>query len=169
ITPPGAPAYAVAPPIHGALPVDFAVDPTGTKITFAMAGRATLTTVQMISMSRHDDDQCGGGDGGDDDDDMLGAPTSVQYTPGGDLVAFYPEYPALVVHTPSHQAEVIPLPAAIGYDAGRDLFHAQTQVGIACASCHPEGRDDGLVWTFTNEGRRRTQNLSGGIMARAPY
>ncbi|RME22530.1 MAG: hypothetical protein D6798_15580, partial [Deltaproteobacteria bacterium] len=34
---------------------------------------------------------------------------------------------------------------------------------IACAHCHPDGQDDGLVWDFTDrgEGLRRTQSLLG--------
>jgi cytochrome c peroxidase len=40
---------------------------------------------------------------------------------------------------------------------------------LACASCHPEGGDDGHVWTFTGFGARRTQSLRGGISAGAPF
>jgi cytochrome c peroxidase len=63
----------------------------------------------------------------------------------------------------------LPLPGAIGYDAGRAVFHAQTGAGIACASCHPEARDDGQVWVFDPLGPRRTQSLAGGILSRGPY
>jgi cytochrome c peroxidase len=47
--------------------------------------------------------------------------------------------------------------------------------GIACASCHPEGHDDGRTWIFTTpEGggfKRRTQNvgLGGGLLSTAPF
>jgi hypothetical protein len=41
--------------------------------------------------------------------------------------------------------------------------------GIACASCHGEGGDDGHVWQFAQLGARRTQSLRGGVLARAPY
>jgi mono/diheme cytochrome c family protein len=61
------------------------------------------------------------------------------------------------------------LPGGRGYDAGRKVFHKQTQIGLACASCHPEGREDGLVWDFVEFGKRRTQNLAGHILERAPY
>ncbi|MEJ7603658.1 MAG: hypothetical protein WKG01_37570 [Kofleriaceae bacterium] len=81
---------------------------------------------------------------------------------------FYPEVPALVIHGSLVPRTVI-LPGGLGYDAGRTVFHATTPVGLACASCHPEGRDDGLVWDFAELGKRRTQNLSGGILSRAPY
>ena len=49
------------------------------------------------------------------------------------------------------------------------MFHQQTRIGVACASCHPEGRDDGLVWSFAQFGARRTQDLAGHILERAPY
>ena len=54
-------------------------------------------------------------------------------------------------------------------DTGHQLFHAVTQAGVACASCHPEGRDDGHVWEFEGIGQRRTQSLTGGIMDTAPF
>ncbi len=54
-------------------------------------------------------------------------------------------------------------------DLGHDVFHATTPAGIACASCHPEGGDDGRVWTFADIGRRRTPSLRGGVMKTAPF
>jgi len=53
-------------------------------------------------------------------------------------------------------------------DTGHDLFHATTPAEVTCASCHPAGRDDAYVWTFNGE-QRRTQPLTGGILASAPY
>jgi mono/diheme cytochrome c family protein len=58
-------------------------------------------------------------------------------------------------------------------DVGLDIFHASSAARIACASCHPEGGDDGRVWKFVDsKGKveeRRTQNLRGGILATAPF
>jgi hypothetical protein len=54
-------------------------------------------------------------------------------------------------------------------DTGHDVFHATTPSGLACASCHPEGGDDGHVWNFDTIGRRRTPSLRGGIMDTAPF
>ena len=53
-------------------------------------------------------------------------------------------------------------------DTGHDLFHATTPAEVTCASCHPAGRDDAYVWIFNGE-ERRTQPLTGGILASAPY
>src|SRR5262249_140716 len=54
-------------------------------------------------------------------------------------------------------------------DTGRELFHAGTRSGIACASCHPEGGDDGRVWNFETPGKRRTQPLQGGLKGSEPF
>jgi mono/diheme cytochrome c family protein len=56
---------------------------------------------------------------------------------------------------------------------GRLLFHSVgdgriSRDGRACASCHPEGRDDSLVWA-TPEGPRRSIMLAGRVKGTAPY
>jgi DNA-binding beta-propeller fold protein YncE len=56
---------------------------------------------------------------------------------------------------------------------GRILFHSThdpriSSDGRACASCHPDGRDDGLVWS-TPEGPRRSILLAGRIEDTAPF
>lgn len=54
-------------------------------------------------------------------------------------------------------------------DSGHAMFHVAAGVGLACASCHPEGGDDGHVWTFDGIGARRTQSLRGGIAGTEPF
>jgi hypothetical protein len=56
---------------------------------------------------------------------------------------------------------------------GRTLFHTSADHRIAgdgrsCASCHPNGRDDGLVWS-TPGGPRQTPMLAGRLPDTAPY
>ncbi|NUO49816.1 MAG: c-type cytochrome, partial [Polyangiaceae bacterium] len=56
-------------------------------------------------------------------------------------------------------------PPALAFLLGRQIFHGVADIrisseGVACASCHPEGRDDGLTWA-TPEGPRRTPMLAG--------
>ncbi len=63
----------------------------------------------------------------------------------------------------------IPLHGAYIPDAGHDLFHKDTGGGIACASCHPEGGEDGHAWLFEDHGLRRTQELRGGVAGTAPF
>ncbi len=116
---------------------------------------------------RCDDD--GGGDG--NDEKRLGTPTSVAFTPSGDLLIWYPEASAIIVRASGGPAITrrIQLPGKVAFDPGRSVFHTQTVIGLACASCHPEGKDDGLTWTFNSLGARRTQSLAGHIAERAPY
>ncbi len=56
---------------------------------------------------------------------------------------------------------------------GRKLFHAASDDrisadGRACASCHPDGRDDSLTWA-TPEGPRNTPMLAGRLTQTAPF
>jgi hypothetical protein len=64
-------------------------------------------------------------------------------------------------------------PVALGgeerFDAGHAIFHGNAGLGLACASCHPEGGDDGHVWSFAGFGALRTPALHGGILDTAPF
>jgi len=56
---------------------------------------------------------------------------------------------------------------------GRILFHTVGDVrishdGRACASCHPDGRDDALTWATPN-GPRRSISLAGRVDPAAPF
>ena len=42
----------------------------------------------------------------------------------------------------------------------KDSRMTSQNTGIACASCHLEGREDGHVWNFT-DGPRQTPSLAG--------
>ena len=53
-------------------------------------------------------------------------------------------------------------------DTGHDIFHATAGAPIACASCHPEGGDDGHVWILDGFARK-TPSLRGTIAGTAPY
>jgi hypothetical protein len=72
------------------------------------------------------------------------------------------------IHIASPTDQIIPLSPGI-HDEGLDVFYKATGAGIVCASCHPEGGDDGRPWFFDGLGPRRTQNLRGGVLARAPF
>ena len=52
---------------------------------------------------------------------------------------------------------------------GRELFYsamapgiASSNAGIACATCHTDGRSDGVTWQFTDRARQ-TPSLAGPI------
>ena len=73
------------------------------------------------------------------------------------------------IEVPSDREREISVAAALG----RSLFHATSDTriardGRACASCHPDGREDGLVWATPN-GPRRTIMLAGRLAGTAPY
>jgi mono/diheme cytochrome c family protein len=64
-------------------------------------------------------------------------------------------------------------PLSEDVSAGRRLFHKAGEAriakdGRACASCHPDGRDDGLVWSTPN-GPRQTILLAGRVGRGAPF
>lgn len=63
----------------------------------------------------------------------------------------------------------VSFPGASRKDTGHELFHFGTMGGLACASCHPEGHEDGHVWTFSGLGPRRTQAIGGGILGTEPF
>lgn len=56
---------------------------------------------------------------------------------------------------------------------GRALFHSSSDNrisfdGRACASCHPDGRDDAITWA-TPDGPRRSIMLAGRVKTTPPY
>jgi mono/diheme cytochrome c family protein len=80
-----------------------------------------------------------------------------------------------IVHLASGATESIPVatdPLPPDVAAGRRLFLTErdrriTRDGRACAGCHPEGRDDGLVWKL-GAGPRQTPMLVGRL-TNGPY
>lgn len=61
------------------------------------------------------------------------------------------------------------LSAVSRFDTGHELFHEDPGTGITCASCHPEGTDDGHVWNFEDLGPRHTPTLDVGLEGTAPF
>jgi mono/diheme cytochrome c family protein len=52
---------------------------------------------------------------------------------------------------------------------GQAIFHQVTPLALACASCHPEGDEDGHTWFFDEDPGRRTQTMRGGILSTLPF
>ncbi|HEY4186930.1 MAG TPA: c-type cytochrome [Polyangia bacterium] len=73
------------------------------------------------------------------------------------------------VGLPTENEVVISLSSESRADTGHALFHANSGGGLACASCHAEGHDDGRTWDFACEGQRRTQDPSGGLIGTEPF
>lgn len=97
--------------------------------------------------------------------------TAVAFDPDGRLVAQSREPAMLVVFDSGigGAGSGIDLPGESRYDTGHEIFHRQTDSGLSCATCHPEGTDDGHVWVFEGLGPRRTQALDVGLEGTAPF
>lgn len=89
----------------------------------------------------------------------------------GTLVAQTREPASLFLFDPSNNVveAMVPLGGVSVFDSGHEIFHANSGGGIACASCHPEGAEDGKVWRFSGFGDRRTQPLDVGLEGTAPF
>ncbi|MCG8418953.1 MAG: hypothetical protein MJE77_13535 [Proteobacteria bacterium] len=87
--------------------------------------------------------------------------TAIQSREPAELVLFTPGRPAPTVR--------ISLSNESKEDIGHKLFHMNSGAGIACASCHPEGGEDGRTWNFACIGPRRTQSLQFGLAGTAPF
>jgi mono/diheme cytochrome c family protein len=148
--------------------VDLAVSPDGTLVAVAAPAGTFLglgvSTFNVTSLAAQPGDP------------MPCAPAAGQLPAGGGrpiAVAFDPSS-RLIVQTRDPAAISIDgvnvaLPSSGPHSDGLDTFYMGTKGGIACASCHPEAGDDGRVWQFNGLGARRTQNIRGGVLARAPF
>ncbi len=147
------------------LPVDVAATADGS--TVAIASAATDAIVRRSPNASGI--ICRGGcieDAGDLYEPEAGWPIGVAFTPSGRLVVQTRE-PATIGFSDGPR---LALPAESMRDTGWEMFHGVAGFStMACASCHPEGREDGRVWDFPDIGPRRTQSIGGGILATAPY
>ena len=102
-----------------------------------------------------------------------GEAVAVAYDPGGHILIQTREPATIQIVTSTGSTILLSRDSRL--DTGHAIFHANSGGGLACASCHPEGGDDGRVWRFGDPKdakaaqARRTQNLRGGIMATAPF
>ena len=95
-------------------------------------------------------------------------PVSVAFA-GNTAVVVQTREPAQLFIVDGSVVSSIMLSQESRFDTGHTVFHANSGGGIACASCHPEGHEDGRVWQFACEGSRRTQDLGGGISGTEPF
>jgi hypothetical protein len=94
-------------------------------------------------------------------------PVAVAYGPSNRLLVQTRE-PAALWFFDSGTPTSVSLSTVSRKDTGHDIFHVQAGGMIACASCHPEGGDDGNVWNLDGNSRR-TPSLRGTIAGTAPY
>jgi hypothetical protein len=149
--------------VPGVLPVDAAVSPDSHEVSVALAGsnfveRMPLQGQNTLSL-------CAPQPSGQAV--TVPMPDGVAYTPTGTLVIHSHTPSGLVVVEKDGTQRSMVLDARPFIDPGQAFFHTPVN-GIACASCHPEGRDDGHVWNIAGE-RRRTPPLAGGLLATAPF
>jgi mono/diheme cytochrome c family protein len=157
---------------RGVLPVDVAVSSDGTTVAAVAAGSGTggaamdnLYVFESTTTSTSERENM-----------IAGQTTAVAYEPNGELLVQTRE-PAAIWIVPSFAAvsgavdawaSSIPLSTVSVQDTGNDIFHTHAGALIACASCHPEGGDDGHVWLLDGN-KRRTPSLRGTIAGTAPY
>ncbi len=138
-------AYAVA---GGGYVIDGSLDASKNPVGVSPAGCAATGTVHMVP----------------------GEPHSVAFA-GDTLVAQTRQPARLWLRSASGEESTIFLAEESRRSVGHALFHraAGPFSPIACASCHPEGSEDGRVWQFEKVGARRTQSLAGGVTETAPH
>jgi mono/diheme cytochrome c family protein/DNA-binding beta-propeller fold protein YncE len=156
------PAFAAIPSV--ALPVDIAVSPTGTRVAIVSASNnVVLQEETSILQSESGSGNCFPSISSQE---TGGQPTAVAYAPDGRLVVQTREPAALLVLN----GRTISLPGDSVRDTGHEMFHRSPNSfsPIACASCHPEGHEDGHTWNFDPTGPRRTQAIGGGVLQTAP-
>jgi hypothetical protein len=167
------------------LPVDLAVSPSGdVQVISASTGVSTTgnaLAAAMISVKPPppsptpvDGGRCSAqGTSFNDGSPFLrtqfeGQLVAIAYdTQGNRIVQTREPYRLLIERTVDTQA--VNLPGESRADTGHELFHFGTEGDLACASCHPEGREDGHLWTFAQLGPRRTQSIGGGILGTEPF
>jgi mono/diheme cytochrome c family protein len=169
------PGSTVIPTVPGnmmmvSLAVDLAVSPDGTQLAIAVPGNAssqgpTVVVNQIDAVTTGSAGSCvnmspiGG-------TPPPGQVVAVSFLASGVLLAQTRE-PATLWRSDTSAA--IALATDSRLDTGHLIFHVNAGGGLACASCHPEGGEDGRVWNFACLGARRTQSIRGNISATAPF
>lgn len=156
-----------------ALAVDVAIDETRGRIALAVASgcgpACTSTQLALLDVTALSEDEEIGcitptlhrfGDG---DAQM----TSVAYAPDGTLLVQQRDPSGLYAIAADGTTQSLDLGGDSVEDTGHRLFHETAAAPVACASCHPEGGDDGQVWWLGE--RRHTQSLDVGLSGTAPF
>lgn len=169
------------------LPVDVAASRSSGRL--AVLSAATGSIVEGPEAALHAFDGCSdelpaakSGDGGSSGMTAAGLrkltsasePIAIAYGRGDAVVVQTREPATLQIFADDANEPVRAI--ALGGESRRDdahaLFHGvrgeSGTSAIACASCHPEGREDGRVWRLGGK-KRRTQSLAGFSLETAPF
>jgi cytochrome c peroxidase len=148
----------------GAVPVDVALSGDGSHVAMVAPGNTfqpQLSTIFVVETCTNATDMTG--NLGDTE------PVAVAFDPSNRVVVQTREPASLwVLDTRGRIQSAVTLSTVSRKDTGHDIFHVQAGGMIACASCHPEGGDDGHVWNLDGTSRR-TPSLRGTIAGTAPY
>jgi len=156
---------------NGVLPVDIAT--RDDLVAVAFAGTVGQSSVSIYSLAN--EHATASGCRGDDEGFILPNVVAVAFEPTTDRLVVQSREPSqltvidLETALQAQPSQTIPLGGESMADTGHDLFHTDAGGGIACASCHPEGTEDGRVWNFSDVGARRTQPLDVGLAGTAPF
>ena len=153
------------------LPVDIAV--SGNKAAIVAAGNAHTSMLEQLMIVSLN--EIGPGAGCSQPSTWFASTpnaqlTSVVFTSTGEVLALSREPAALLEIDPTAGGVVstLPLSTVSREDTGHAIFHSNSGAGLACASCHPEGREDGQLWSQPT-GLHRTPSLLGTVKGTAPY
>ena len=158
---------------------DLAISPDGTLAAIVSVGNSWPTSrspgapplmkpkLQVVPVpDLKPDDPCAQ----KEDASVVGEAIAVAFTPENQIIVQSREPASLQVFDAAAQApRTISLTEDTRADTGIALFHMDSGFGISCASCHPEGMEDGRTWEFADIGKRRTQSVAGGVLATAPF
>jgi hypothetical protein len=164
------------------LPVDIAFSHDGNEVAVVAAGNESgVFSVQVFARSTLEatgsfgcvgsmsDPRFGGGI------DERGLPTggipnaiAAAYD-GADRLVVQQREPSALVVAMDGGMRTIALGGESRFDTGHSVFHGNSGAFIACASCHPEGSDDGRTWNFDGIGDRRTPALHGDLRGTEPF
>lgn len=156
------------------LPVDVAVALDG-RLAVAAAGIDAVVVSNVAQAATSDEiDRCSGGKAAAaaPTSHAVQSPVAVAFGIDGSLyVQARGEILLSVFDAEGTALGSVSYPEPEPLHTGHSLFHRAvngTASAIACASCHPEGGDDGRVWRFEALGEFRTQSMRGGVLDTLP-
>jgi DNA-binding beta-propeller fold protein YncE/mono/diheme cytochrome c family protein len=154
-------------------PTDIAFSPDGTRLALLVPGNAWVVTQPLLQLFVTTIDDPSGvaptgfgpcGPARSEGRHVPGEPVAVAFDANGRYLVQSREPAFLAL-----EGDIfVPLATDSHFDTGFAMFHMNSN-GVSCASCHPEGGDDGHVWSFAGVGLRRSQALEGGVSRRTPF